>query len=151
VTKQPMEFGGVEHFSASQPQVYGLLTDLQAMATIIPDLVSSEQVDDRTLKCVVKPGFSFLRGTLRLTITLGDCQPSESATMRVEAQGIGVGMSISSQLRILPEDSGSRLDWQARIDQVKGLISAVSPTLIKAAADQVIRNSWSAVRAKLGE
>lgn len=146
-----MEFGGAEHFAAPQEQVYALLTDLEAMSTIIPDLVSAEKVDDRTLKCVVKPGFSFLRGTMRLTITLGDCQPCEAAAMNVDAQGIGVGMSISSQLHVLPEDTGSRLEWQARIDQVKGLISAVSPTLIKAAADQVIRHSWAAVRSKLGE
>lgn len=151
MARQPTEFGGEEHFAASQERVYALLTNLDAMAATIPDLVSSEKVDDRTMKCVVKPGFSFLRGTMRLTISLGDCQPSERAAMNVEAQGIGVGMSVVSQLLVHPEGDGSRLEWTARIEQLKGLMSAVSPTLIKAAADQVIRHAWSKVRKELGE
>ena len=148
---QPTEFGGEEHFAASQERVYALLTDLDAMAGTIPDLVSSEKVDEQTMKCVVRPGFSFMRGTMRLTIHLDDCQPSQQAAMKVDAQGIGVSMSVVSQLTIHAEADGSRLEWTARIEQLKGLISAVSPGLIKAAADQVIRHAWSQVRQQLGE
>ncbi len=148
---QPTEFGGEEHFVAPQERVYALLTDLDAMAATIPDLVSAERLDERTMKCVVRPGFSFMRGTMRLTIRLEDCQPSERAAMKVEAQGIGVSMAVVSQLAILAEGTGSRLEWTARIEQLKGLISAVSPGLIKAAADQVIRHAWSQVRQQLGE
>lgn len=151
MSKDPNEFGGEEHFAASQQRVYALLTDLDAMPAAIPDLVSSEKVDERTLKCVVRPGFSFLRGTLRLTITLGDCQPSEQAAMRIDSQGIGMSLGVASQLLIRGEGDGSRLEWTARIEQRKGLISAVSPGLIRAAADQVIRHAWSQVRGQLGE
>jgi carbon monoxide dehydrogenase subunit G len=151
VARQPTEFGGEEHFTASADRLYALLTNLDAMAGTIPDLVSSEKIDDYTMKCVIKPGFSFLRSTMRATISLSECQSPERATMNVDAQGIGVGMGIVSQLRIISEGTGSRLEWNARIEQVKGLISAVSPSLIKAAADQVIRHAWSSVRKELGE
>ena len=60
-------------------------------------------------------------------------------------------MNVVSQLRISPEGDGSRLDWTAKIEELKGLISAVSPGLIKAAADQVIRHAWGQVRKQLGE
>jgi uncharacterized protein len=145
------EFGGVEHFAAPPEKLYALLTDLDAMAATIPDLVSSEKVDARTLKCVVRPGFSFLRGTMKLTIVLGETQPPTSAAMSVAAQGIGVAMNVLSQLTISPAPDGSRLDWTARIQELKGLISAVSPGLIKAAADQVIRHAWNQVRKQLDE
>jgi len=145
------EFGGEESFASPPEQVYALLTDLDAMASTIPDLVSSERVDDRTLKCVIKPGFSFLRGTMRTTIALGECTPNDRAAMNVEAAGIGVGMVIGSQLDIQPEGTGSRLIWRAKIEQRKGLLAAVSPSLIRGAADQVIRHTWNAVRLKLGE
>jgi carbon monoxide dehydrogenase subunit G len=151
VSKPSGEFGGQERFAAPPERVYALLTDLDAMAATIPDLVSAEKVDDRTLKCVVRPGFSFLRGTLRLTIKLEDCQPHETAAMNIDAQGIGMSMGVASQLRILGEPDGSRLEWTAGIVQKKGLISAVSNSLIKAAADQVIRHAWSQVRKQLGE
>ncbi len=145
------EFGGEELFTSPPERVFGLLTDLPAMARTIPDLVSSELVDKRTLKCVVRPGFSFLRGTMKLAITLGETHPTDSAAMRIAAQGIGVGMNVVSQLQIAAEGSGSRFTWTARIEELKGLIAAVSPTLIRAAADQVIRHAWSAVRKELGE
>ena len=151
VAKAPLEFGGEEHFAASQERLYSLLTDLDAMSGTIPDLVSAERADERTMKCVVRPGFSFLRGTMRLAIQLQECSPSERATMRVDAQGIGVSMPIASQLAIHGEGPGPRLEWTARVDELKGLISAVSPALIKAAADQVIRHAWSRVREQLGE
>jgi len=151
VANQVTEFGGEEHFSASPEKLFELLTNLDAMAATIPDLVSAEKVDERTMKCVVRPGFSFLRGTMKLTISLGEVQRPESAAMSVAAQGIGVSMNVISQLNISPAEGGSRLDWTARIQELKGLISAVSPGLIKAAADQVIRHAWSQVRQQLGE
>lgn len=151
MANQITEFGGEERFAASPEKLYELLTNLDAMASSIPDLVSAEKVDGRTMKCVVRPRFSFLRGTMRLTITLAEATKPESAAMGVAAQGIGVSMNVLSQLKISPEGSGSRLDWTAKIQELKGLISAVSPGLIKAAADQVIRHAWSQVRKQLGE
>jgi carbon monoxide dehydrogenase subunit G len=145
------EFGGEESFAATPDHLFAVLTDLDVLAATIPDLVSSQRPDERTLTCVVRPGFSFLRGTLRLAITLADLQPSESAAMRVAAQGIGVSMQIVSRLRIAAEGPGSRLSWSATIEQMTGLAATISPSLVRAAADQTIRHAWQQVRAKLGE
>ena len=71
--------------------------------------------------------------------------------MRVAAQGIGVSLEIGSNLRIAAVDAGSRLHWSARVEKLTGLVAALSPSLIKAAADQVIRHAWKQVREKLGE
>jgi len=151
VADQTLEFGGEEVFVSPPERVVALLADLDALAATIPDLVSSERVDERTLRCVVRPGFSFLRGTMKLTITLADAQPPETAAMRVAAQGIGVSLEIASSLRIAAEGTGSRLHWTARVEKLAGLAAALSPGLIKAAADQVIRNAWTKVREQLGE
>lgn len=151
MANQPIEFGGEEQFRASPEKLYGLLTDLDAMAATIPDLVSAEKVDGRTMKCVVRPGFSFLRGTMRLTMVFGETDPPSAAVMTIAAQGIGVSMNVLSRLEIAPEGDGSLLRWSARVEELKGLIAAVSPGLITAAADQVIRHAWSKVRFQLGE
>ena len=151
MANQPLDFGGEEAFDAPPDRVHALLTDLDTLSATIPDLVSSEKVDERTLKCVVRPGFSFLRGTLKLTITVEDARPPESAAMRIAAQGIGVSLEISSRLNIAADGAGSRLTWNARVEKLTGLVAALSPTLIKAAADQVIRHAWQQVREKLGE
>jgi len=117
----------------------------------IPDLVSSERVDDRSMRCVVRPGFSFLRGTLKLVISLDDLQPPTAASMHIAAQGIGVSMRVASKLRIAADAGGSKLAWAAQVEEIKGLAAALSPALIKAAADQVIRHAWTQVRAQMGE
>jgi carbon monoxide dehydrogenase subunit G len=151
VSNTPTDFGGEESFAATPERLFAVLTDLGTLAATIPDLVSSERPDERTLKCVVRPGFSFLRGTLKLSITLTDVRPSEAAAMRVAAQGIGVAMHIVSQLRIAADGSGSRLTWSATIEQMSGLVASISPSLVRAAADQTIRHAWRQVREKLGE
>ena len=146
-----IEFGGEERFASPPEKVYRLLTDLDVMAATIPDVVSSEKVDDNTLKCVVRPGFSFLRGKLKLAISLAETHPPQSAVMNVSGQGIGVSMDVVSRLNLAAEGDGTLLTWSASVEQLKGLIAAVSPSLIKAAADQVIRHAWKQVRTQLGE
>ncbi len=125
------------------------MTDLDFFARIIPDLQSAERVDERTLKCVVKPGFSFLRGTLHLTIALGQLTPPGAAAMQVTADGIGAHLLIDSQLQITAEGTGSRLNWSATVAELKGLVATISRPLILAAAEQVIRQAWQRVRQEI--
>lgn len=144
-------FGGEEIFAASPERVFAVLTDLDALAASIPDLVSAERPDANTLRCVVKPGFSFLRGTMKLAVAISDVQPPRSATMTVAAQGIGVSMELRSSIEIEAAETGSRLRWSATLERMTGLLSSVSPGLVRAAADQTIRHAWQQARQRLGE
>ncbi|MGD9648865.1 MAG: SRPBCC domain-containing protein [Pirellulales bacterium] len=146
------EFGGEERFRSSPEQVYAVVTNVDGLARNIPDLATSKRVDDRTLECTVRPGFGFLRGTLKLVIQLANLVPPESATMSIDARGIGQSLRVTSQLAVSPaDDGGSRLAWTATVTDLKGLVATISPALIRAAADQVIRNSWEGLRQELGE
>ena len=151
MASDPSQFGGEEVFAAPPQRLFGVLTDLDTLAATIPDLVSSERPDAQTLKCVVKPRFSFLRATLRLAISLADIDPPRSATMHVAGQGIGVALEVTSSLNIEPDGSGSRLRWSARIDRRGGLMATVPAGLIQGSADQIIRQAWQQVRERLGE
>jgi hypothetical protein len=44
---------------------------------------------------------------------------------------------------------GSQLIWAARITDQKGLVASLSPALVRAAADQVIRHAWERVGEKM--
>lgn len=150
MAKSVMEFGGEERFNASPERLFAVMTDLDALPEAIPDLQSHERVDDRTLRCVIRPGFSFLRGTMKVTFELADVVPPESAVTHVMAQGIGTSVKLDSRMWVRPEENGgSALRWEAQILELKGLVSALSPTLLKAAADQVIRSTWDRVRKRL--
>lgn len=145
------EFGGVELFQAPPARLFEVLTDLDTLAACVPDLVSAEAAGDRTLNCVVKPGFSFLRGTLKLTIALTRVEAPTAAEMSISVRGIGAAMQVKSEMTVSPEGSGSRLDWRAGIESVSGLLGAVPHGLVRGAADQTIRHGWQRVREKLGE
>jgi carbon monoxide dehydrogenase subunit G len=142
-------FGGEERFTADAPTVYAALTDLDTLAASIPDLVSTERVDDRTLKAVVRPGFSFLRGTLRLTLELERDDGKRGAVVRTAAEGIGVGMKVEATMSVEPDGTGSKVRWQARVPELRGLVTAVGPSLIKAAADRTVRDAWDRFRQRV--
>jgi carbon monoxide dehydrogenase subunit G len=151
-----LQFGGEERFAADPKRVYALLTDLDGLGSSIPDLVSAERVDERTLQCVVRPGFSFLRGTMKLKIGLDElASPDESgqgsATLKIDASGIGVAMKVVSLMKLEPDGAGTKLTWSASVPEMKGLVATVSPGLVKAAADQVIRHGWKQMHERLGE
>jgi carbon monoxide dehydrogenase subunit G len=150
MSPQTMQFGGEERFDVPPQRLFDELTNLDTMAATIPDLVSAERTDANTLKCVVRPGFSFLRGTMKLQISIVDLVPPEQATTRVDAQGIGVSMRMESHLHIIPDGAGSLVKWEAQVLEMKGLISTVSRSLVNAAADKIVRSSWEGVRRRLG-
>lgn len=149
-----MEFEGEETFAAPRERVYALLVDLDALPASIPDLTSSKKVDDRTLEAVVRPGFSFLRGTMKLRFTLDELTPTTHAVLKIDASGIGVSMKVASRMQLsdatAPDGSpATKLVWKAEVSDLKGLVATVSPGLVRAAADQVVRNGWSQLHAKL--
>lgn len=151
MTNEKTQFGGEESFAAPPERLFAVLTDLDTLAATIPDLVSSERPDPQTLKCVVKPKFSFLRATLRLTISLSDLVPPRSATMHVQAEGIGASMQVASSLEIEAAGAGSRMKWTGTIERMGGLMATIPVGLVKGAADQIIRQAWQQVRVRLGE
>jgi carbon monoxide dehydrogenase subunit G len=145
-------FSGVETFTAPPAQVFAALTDLDALPAAMPGLVSSERVDDRTLKAVVRPGLTFMAGQIRLTLTLEERRPPAFAVMRVVAASIGVAMNIDTKLDLSPigeEGQSTRLNWEARVHDMRGLITAVPGGLIRAAADKVITDGWKAMRSRI--
>ena len=144
-----LEFQGEETFAVPPERVFTELTDLDRLAQTVPDVISAKRIDDKTLACVVRPGFSFLRGTLKLTINMLDLAPPHSATMRIDSRGIGQTVRIESQIAISPEGAGSRVAWTAAaVVELKGLVATISPPPVHA-ADQVVRTAWARMHAEL--
>ncbi len=148
--QDPLEFSGEEWFPVPPEQVYEFLTNLEHLQQQIPDLVSAERVDDRTLNCVVRPGFSFLRGTMKMQIQLVDLQPPSTAHMQIQASGIGQSIRIASESHLAPARGGTQLSWTARVVERRGLIATIGKSLIQAAAGQVLRDGWQRLHQHLG-
>ncbi len=141
-----LRFGGEEEFDLPAEQLFAHLTDLDRVAKAIPDLVSCRLVDPKNLDCVIRPGFSFLRGTLRLHVTIAELQPPVSVQFRFVARGIGAEIGVESQLHLSPGSTGTRLSWSAAVVELKGLVATLSRSLIAAAAEKQIQATWQRIR-----
>lgn len=148
----PMEpMRGEEIFNAPPAKVFAALTDLDDLSKNIPDVQSSTKLDDRTLQCTVRPGFSFIRGTLKSKIHVAEAHPNERVRITVTASGIGMGMEIEARLQLHPHDGGAktRLQYEAQVMSRSGLVSAVPAGLITGAADKTLKDGWDKLRSRV--
>lgn len=125
------------------------LVGLEGVAKHMGDVTSVERVDARTLKLVVRPGFSFIRGTLRVTMTIDEVEPGRKLVQTAKSEGIGLSMTIESAITLEPAGTGTKASWEARVVERKGLVSAIGASLIQAAANKVLEDGWNAVRKTL--
>lgn len=125
------------------------LVGLEGVARNMGDVTSVERVDSRTLKLVVRPGFSFIRGTLRVTMTIDEVEPGRTLVQTAKSEGIGLSMTIESAITLEPAGTGTKASWEARVVERKGLVSAIGASLIQAAANKVLEDGWNAVRKTL--
>ncbi len=139
-------FSGTEQLNATPDEVYAFVTDLDSLSKIIPGLVSATRTSADSVQCSVKPGFSFIRTTMKMTFTITDRRQRERVTIRVDATGIGTNFTVATALDLQPSGSGCELKWTAEIVKLGGLISAVGPTIIRAAGDQVIKEGFASLR-----
>ncbi len=95
-------FSGTERLAATPDEVYAFVTNLDELVKIVPGLVSSERVGDSAIKCSVRPGFSFIRTTLKQTFTIIEREPGKRVVMQVDASGIGTAFTV----RLRPQVDG---------------------------------------------
>lgn len=149
-----LQFSGSEQFAAAPEVVFDYLTDLDRLEQHLPDLVSSSRTDDAKMECTLRPGLSFLRGTVDLVIDILQTEPPRFAVMRAKISGVGQSMIVKSSIQLqavqLPgQGDGTRVDWTIDVRERTGLLASVSPTLIKAAAERIIVESFRRVGEKL--
>lgn len=144
-----MHFTGEERFSLDSQTLWERLADFEFLARTLPGVQRVESVGPETLVCRVKPDFSFLKGTLKLTLEMVDQQPPESARVRVFGKGIGTSLLVETAYNLSRDGSHTKLCWQSDVKEMRGMLKAVSRGLIEAAAMKVIAQAWVNLRNEL--
>ncbi|GJQ30493.1 MAG: hypothetical protein HBSAPP03_23770 [Phycisphaerae bacterium] len=142
-------FSGRETFAADIGRVFGVVTNLDSLAKAVPGLVSSERVGTDAVRCVVKPGLSFIGGSVKATMSVPEVQAPERALIRVKSSGIGMTLDIDAALMLSQDAGGTALEWTAKVTAMTGLVKAAPAALVRAAADKVIRDGWTALRKEI--
>jgi carbon monoxide dehydrogenase subunit G len=141
-----IELSGEERFRLGPDALLAAVTDFALLPRVLPDVESCERVDPLTLRCVVRPGFSFLRGRLTVTVVRQAESSPGTARLCVESKGVGASVRVEITLAARADPDAneelSQLLWRAEVVELRGLVAAVSRPLIRAAACELIAKTW---------
>jgi carbon monoxide dehydrogenase subunit G len=147
-----MKFDGVHEFTQPPAEVWDRLTDARFLVPCLPDLDTVKEVDADRAVCVVKPGFSFARGTLEMAVQITDKVPGQSAKMVMNSKGIGSTSTVEATFNLEAKDGGGCvMKWNAAVTQLGGLLRAAPSGLLQASAKKVLDQAWANVQAKMNE
>ena len=144
-----VQFEGDKEIPQPPGEVWQKLSDARFLVQCIPDVESVSQAEADKSVCVLRPGFGFVRGTLELTLQVVEAVPESSVQLLLHTKGIGSSSDVEANLKLTPRDGGTRVHWIAGIKNLSGLLKAVPQGLIKAAAQKVIADVWTAVESRI--
>lgn len=153
---------GHEDFQLSRLELWDHMTDMEFLSRMVPDLERVVRSEPGVLVCRVRPGFSFLRGSLEITFETTKQQPPALVEMRVLGKGIGSSVSVLTSFELVElasdemgKEPGSnsngktRLHWTAEVQELGGLLKPISRDLVKAAAGRIVAQIWTNVQQEL--
>jgi carbon monoxide dehydrogenase subunit G len=144
-----LRFEGDRDFTQAPDDLFARLSDARFLVECIPDVetVKSQEADRAVV--VLRPGFSFVRGTLELALEVVDAVAPQSARVLLHSKGIGSSSEVEASLNLSARDGGTRLHWVVEIKSLGGLLKLVPSGLIRGGADKVINDTWARVDQKL--
>ena len=144
---QPFE--GEQTFTLTPAQLWPKLRDAAFLATCIPDGSPHEGATRDRAVCTVHPGFSFMRGSLDVTIEiLGGVEPT-TLTYSQKSKGIGSSSEVETSVTLSPIETGTKVQWRAEVKNLGGLLKMAPSGLIRGAANKVIGDVWRGVFEKI--
>ena len=142
-------FTGEESFNATPAKVYSILSSMDCYAKAIPGLVSHEMQPDGSMKVAIKPGLSFVSGTVKATMKLTEAVPTTKTVMTIDSSGIGMTLNLEAVMNIVPEGDKSKVQWTGRVTTYSGLVKLAPAALVRGAADKVIKDGWNELRKQI--
>ena len=144
-----VRFEGEKDFPQPPAELWAKLSDARFLMHCIPDVESVAEAESDRARLVLRPGFSFVRGTLEATLRVVDAVAPESARYLIANKGIGSSADAEATIALVPHGSGTRVHWTAEVKALGGLLKMVPSGLIRGAAQKVVHDTWNAVEAKL--
>jgi carbon monoxide dehydrogenase subunit G len=137
---------GEELFDQAPEILWGSLSRPEFLCRCFPGVDRVIRSDDRSAAVIVRPGFSFVRGTLEVSFEFAETDPPRFARVRIHIKGIGSSAELESTLNFEAAKAGTKIDWAVNALQIGGLLKAVSQGLIQAAAQKVSADTWAEIR-----
>ena len=131
--------------------VWPKLRDASFLVQCIPDATVTGTPTQDQAACTVRPGVSFVRGSLDVVLEIAEAIEGKSLRWLQTSKGIGSSAEVESRLGVEASGSGALITWIAEITRLGGLLKAVPTGLIRGAAHKVIEDVWQGIEKKLKE
>jgi len=133
---------GLEVFDRPRSDIWNALTDMDLMAAVIPHLQAVEETTSSSLSCRVRPGLSFLAGSIKLHFGVTEVQPDEQLRVDVEGKQMAGGLTLAIDIALSQTPVGTELKWQGDEIRRQGLLRPISQGLLRGAATRIIGQLW---------
>jgi carbon monoxide dehydrogenase subunit G len=144
-------FEGDRDFPHPTDALFARLSDARFLVQCIPDVESVKSQEANGAVLVLRPGFSFVRGTLEVTMQIVDAVAPVSERVLLHSKGIGSSSDVEATLTLAAQEGGTRVHWTAEVKSLGGLLKMIPAGLVRGAAEKVINDAWERVTAKLAE
>jgi carbon monoxide dehydrogenase subunit G len=146
---QPFE--GERIFTLPPVQLWPKLRDAAFLATCIPNGTPHEGGTRDRAVCNVRPGFSFMPGSIDVTIEITGGEEPKSLSYSQKSKGIGSTSEVVTSLTLEPHETGTKIKWRAEVKSLGGLLKLAPSGLVRGSANKVIEDGWAGVAEKLQE
>src|SRR5262245_25976022 len=133
-----LRFEGDRDFALPPANLFAKLTDARFLVTCIPDVETLNDVEADHAKLVLRPGWSFVRGTLTLTLRIAEAAASTTARVLLISKGLGSSSTVEAALSFAPQGDGTHVHWAAEVKELGGLLKTVPAGLIRGTAQKII-------------
>src|SRR4051812_46456782 len=125
-----LQFEGSEELPRPPGEAWAHLSDASRLAEFVPDResVTSAAADEAT--CTVRPAFSFMSGTLEMTVRVLERKPESEARVGFHSKGVGATSDVEVHFRLEPLGEGTRVRWKAEVKQLTGLLKLAPQGLV---------------------
>lgn len=144
-----LTFDGERGLPLPPQQLWPKMRDAAFLVQCIPDgTVAGTPTRDHA-ECSVRPGLSFVRGSLESTIDILAASEPSSVKIQLGSKGVGTSSEVVVHLAIEAKDETSWIKYHAEVTRLGGLLKAIPGGLIRGAAQKIIEQVWENVGKRL--
>ena len=138
-----LQLDGSTAIRAPAQEVFRLLTDVNFLATTLPDAEDVRVIDATHLEAKVKVRIAVVISRLAVKMSITSTEPPSRAALHVDASGSGSTMAIDSVFELVGS-SPTTMKWTANAE-VGGVMAGLGSGLLKGFATKKVAEIFEAM------
>jgi carbon monoxide dehydrogenase subunit G len=141
---------GTKELAAPRDTVWGVISEPEQMAKLMPGVESFELQDESHWTAKVKVPLGL--GGLKLTINFQRLEerPPEFASMRAKGTGVGALMDMTTSFTLSEAGAGTSMAWEADV-KVAGPVGAMGQRVLQPIVNQQVSQVLAALEKQVTE